>query len=91
MDKYIFLYQYYVIMHFSYMYLYINNGKHGIETREFFPVYPYIYFACLSVCFSVRLCPLNVKTAEPFGEKFGVGSHMTPGKVYGCQQNLAIC
>ena len=34
---------------------------------------------CLSVC----LYPRNVKTAEPIGPKFFVGSRVTPGKVYG--------
>ena len=44
----------------------------------------YIYFACLGVCLSVCLYPINVKTAEPIGTKFcvGVGHHVTPGKVY---------
>ena len=39
----------------------------------------YINLACLSVC----LYPINVKTAEPIGPKFFVGSRVTPGKVYG--------
>jgi len=37
-----------------------------------------IYMLCLPVC----LYPINVKTAEPIGPTFCVGSHMTPGKVY---------
>ena len=43
----------------------------------------YIYFACLSGCLFVCLYPINVKTAEPIGSKFCVGSRVTPGKVYG--------
>ena len=31
---------------------------------------------------SVCLCPINVKTAEPIGQKLCVGPHMTPGNVY---------
>ena len=46
----------------------------------------YINLACLSVCLSVCLfvClyPINVKTAEPIGPKFFVGSRVIPGKVY---------
>ena len=41
--------------------------------------YLYINLACLSV----RLYPINVKTAQPIGPKFFVGHHETPGKVYG--------
>ena len=37
----------------------------------------------LSVCLSVCLYPINVKTAEPIGPNFFVGSRVTPGKVYG--------
>ena len=35
----------------------------------------------LSVCLSVCLYPINVKTAEPIGPKFFVGHLGTPGKV----------
>ena len=35
------------------------------------------------LCLSVRLYPINVKTAEPIGPKFCVGLRVTPGKVYG--------
>ena len=42
-----------------------------------------IYKFGLSVCLSVCLYPINVKTAEPIGPKFFVGHHMSPGKVYG--------
>ena len=42
----------------------------------------YINLACLSVCLSVCLCPINVKTAEPIGPKFFLGHHATLGKVY---------
>jgi len=41
-----------------------------------------IYKFGLSVCLSVCLYPINVKTAEPIGPKFCVGPHVTPGKVY---------
>ena len=34
----------------------------------------------------VCLYPINVKTAEPIGPKFGVGPLMTPEKVYGCSK-----
>ena len=34
------------------------------------------------VCLSIRLYPINLKTAEPIWSKFCVGPHMTPGKVY---------
>ena len=43
----------------------------------------YINLACLSVCLFVCLYPINIKTAEPIGPKFFVGSRGTPGKVYG--------
>ena len=36
----------------------------------------YINLACLSV----RLYPINVKTAEPIGPKFCVGPNMTLGR-----------
>ena len=42
-----------------------------------------IYKFGLSVCLSVCLYPINVKTAEPIGPKFFVGHHVIPGKVYG--------
>ena len=38
--------------------------------------------ACLFVCLSVCLYPINVKTAEPIGPNFFVGHLGTPGKVY---------
>ena len=41
----------------------------------------YIYFACRSVC----LYPMNVGMTELIGLKFCLGTHMTPGKVYGAQ------
>ena len=43
-------------------------------------IYIYTLLACLPVC----LYPINVKTAEPIGPKFGAGPRMTPGKVYEC-------
>ena len=36
-----------------------------------------------STCLFV--CPRLSKTVEPIGPKFCKGPHMTPGKVYGCQ------
>ena len=42
-----------------------------------------IYKFGLSVCLFVCLYPINVKTAEPIGPKFFVGSRVTPQKVYG--------
>ena len=41
-----------------------------------------IYKFGLSVCLSVCLYPINVKTAEPIGPNFFVGHLGTPGKVY---------
>ena len=41
-------------------------------------IYIYTLLACLPVC----LHPINVKTAEPIGPKFGEGPHMTPGKEF---------
>ena len=35
----------------------------------------YINLACLLVCLSVCLYPINVKTAEPIGPKLCVGPH----------------
>ena len=45
-------------------------------------VYIYALLVCLFVCLFVCLYPINVKTAEPIGPKFFVGSHVTPGKIY---------
>ena len=42
----------------------------------------YIYYASVSGCLFFCLCPINVKTAEPIGPKFCVGTHVTPKKVY---------
>ena len=42
----------------------------------------YLNLACLSVWVSVCLYPINVKTAEPIGPKFFVGSSVTPGQGY---------
>ena len=38
----------------------------------------------------VCLYPINVKTAEPIGPKFFVGSRETPGKVYNFQKFASI-
>ena len=38
---------------------------------------------CLSVCLFVYLYPINIKTTEPIGPKFHVGTH--PGKVIDVQ------
>jgi len=53
-------------------------------TRSALKAWIYIYFAFLFVCLSVRLYPINVKTAEPIGPKFCVVPHMqmSPGMVY---------
>ena len=48
--------------------------------------YIYKYTFLFSVCLSVRLCPINVITTEPFGPNFCVGPRMTPRKVYGCSE-----
>ena len=42
----------------------------------------YLHILCLPVGVVVRLCPINVKTAEPIGSIFSAGPHRTPGKVY---------
>ena len=42
----------------------------------------FIYKFGLSVCLSVCLYPINVKTVEPIGLNFFVGHHVTTGKVY---------
>ena len=44
------------------------------------------YRLYLSVC----LKPINVKTAEPIGQKFYVGPHMAQGKIYGCSDLFKI-
>ena len=53
-------------------------------------IYKFGLSVCLFVCLSVCLYPINVKTAEPIGPKFFVGSRVTPGKVYGWS-NLQKC
>jgi len=50
------------------------NGVINIETAA--------HLSIKLACLSVRLYPINVKTAEPIGPKFCVGPHVTPGKVY---------
>ena len=40
-----------------------------------------LVYNTLLVCLSVRLYPINVKTAEPVGPKFCVEPQMTTGKV----------
>ena len=45
-----------------------------------------IYVLCLSVCPSVRLYTISVKTAKSIGLIFCVWPQMTPGKVYGCSK-----
>ena len=58
------------------------------------PYLPQVYIICfllvngytLYCIFYIKIwlvCPINVKTAEPIGPNFFVGSHVTPGKVYG--------
>ena len=36
----------------------------------------------LLVCLSVRLCPMNVKTAEPIGPKCFDATRVTSGKLF---------
>ena len=40
-------------------------------------IYIYINFACLTVCLSVRVYPMNVKTAEQIGPKWCEGPQMS--------------
>ena len=42
-------------------------------------------FVCLFVCIQLFVClyPINVKTAQPIGPKFFVGTRVTPWKIYG--------
>ena len=51
------------------------------DGREVPKILVFLYFACLHM--SVRLYPINVKTAEPIRPTFFVGHHVIPGKVYG--------
>ena len=46
-------------------------------------IYLYIYFAFHGVLVFVCLYPINVKTAEPIGPEYVVGSRVTPGMVDG--------
>ena len=50
--------------------------------KSFLFIVSIIYKFGLSVCLSVCLYSINVKTAEPIGPKNFVGSRVTPGKVY---------
>ena len=50
--------------------------------KSFLFIVSIIYKFGLSVCLSVCLYSINVKTAEPIGPKIFVGSSVTPGKVY---------
>ena len=49
-------------------------------------IYIYTLLACLLVC----LHPINIKTAEPIGPKFGEGPHMTPGKECLKSKNIVL-
>ena len=71
------------LFHILKIYISIIN----ISNNSYF--YLYINLACLSGCFSVRLYPINVKTAKPTVTKFCVGQHVTLGKVID-HQNLKI-
>ena len=53
-------------------YIYISIYKFGLSV---------CLFVWVSVCLSVCLYPINVKTAEPIGPKFFVGHLGTPEKV----------
>ena len=64
-------------------------GKDRIDVNLLLTLYYWKLFdmgdmmVCLSrvsVCLFVYLYPINVKTAEPIGPKFCVGSHMIAGK-----------
>ena len=60
--------------------LQLNKLKSFVHRQR--QVLLYINLACLSVCLSACLYPINVKTAEPIGPKLFVGHHVTTGKVY---------
>ena len=47
-----------------------------------------IFGSTLSVCMSVCLYPINVKSAEPIRPNFCVGLYMTPRKVYENLKNM---
>ena len=55
------------------------SGYKGIGIRKFefvtkqISIYLHIYFPWVSVMVSVRLYPMNVKTAKPIGSDFFVG------------------
>ena len=71
---------------FFILFTFFSLQQHIHQILNLKPIYLAFYLninlACLSVCLSVRLYPLNVKTAEPIGPKFCVGHNVTPGKVY---------
>ena len=73
------------IQHCLIFYLIMNTELHGVPRNMIVGKWFWmssIYKFGLSVCLSVCLYPINVKTAEPIGPKFFVGHHMTTGKVY---------
>ena len=51
------------------------------EIAQQVSIYILCLYVCLFVCLFVCLYPINVKTAEPIGSKFCVGTHVTLGKV----------
>ena len=59
--------------------------KKGLKFSSAYDIFTYT----LQVCLSVRLYPINAKTAEPIGPQMG-GPQKTTGKAYGCSklQNL---
>ena len=54
-----------------------HNGSNSGKS-----IYKFGLSVWVSVCLSVCLYPINVKTAEPIGPNFFVGHLGTPGKVY---------
>ena len=73
------------IQHCLIFYLIMNTELHGVPRNMIVGKWFWmssIYKFGLSVCLSVCLYPINVKTAEPIGPKFFVGHLGTPGNVY---------
>ena len=51
-------------------------------------LYLNIYLACMDVCLSVCVYPINGKTTEPIRPNFFAATHITPEDVY---ENVDIC
>ena len=66
--------------------LYISKYMYIIGTQSESSIYKFglsvCFFVCFFVCLFVCLYPINVKTAEPIGPKFFVGTRVTPWKVF---------